>query len=55
VPAGTGYLVGDIKIGDRPIEFGGQLAGFVSIKLMALACGFGKAQANPFTVCKEQS
>jgi hypothetical protein len=26
VPAGEGFVVGDIRIGGRPVEYGGQLA-----------------------------
>lgn len=36
VPKGRNYVVGDIKIGGAPIEWGGQLAGRVRIRIDAL-------------------
>jgi hypothetical protein len=36
VPPGGGYVVGDIKIGGRPIEFGGQVAERVQVWISAL-------------------
>jgi hypothetical protein len=36
VPKGRGYVVGDIKAGNRPILFGGQLAQRVRIRIDAL-------------------
>ena len=36
VPKARGYVVGDIKIGGAPIEWGGQLAGRVRIRIDAL-------------------
>ena len=54
VPDGKGYVVGDINIGDRPIEFGGQIADFISIKVTGVACRFGHSAGAPFTVCKGQ-
>lgn len=52
VPAEKGYVVGDITVAGQPIEFGGQIGDFVSIKLVGLACRIGQSQAKPFTVCK---
>jgi hypothetical protein len=46
------YVVGDIRINGRPIEFGAQIADFVSVKLVGIACRFGKSRGAPFTVCK---
>ena len=37
VPAGAGFVVGDIRIGGRPVEFGGQLAEHVTVKIVGLA------------------
>jgi hypothetical protein len=37
VPAERGYTVGDVRIGDRPIRFGAQLADRVQVRLTALA------------------
>jgi hypothetical protein len=36
VPEGRGYVVGDIRIGGEPIEFGGQLAVRVPIRIEAV-------------------
>ncbi len=41
VPADAGFLVGDIEIAGRPIEYGAQLADNVQIKVTAVACDFG--------------
>ena len=37
VPAGAGFVVGDIKIGGHPIEFGGQVAEHITVSLMGTA------------------
>lgn len=42
VPEGRGFVVGDIKINNRPIEFGGQIADFIRVKLVGLAHEFGR-------------
>jgi hypothetical protein len=52
VPASKGYAVGDITIADQPIEFGAQLADFVSVKIVAAQCRIGQSVGKPFTVCK---
>jgi hypothetical protein len=52
VPADKGFVVGDMTINDQPIEFGAQIADFVSVKVVGLACNFGKSKGQPFTVCK---
>jgi hypothetical protein len=36
VPAAEGFAVGDLKIGGRPIEYGGQLADHLTVKLTLL-------------------
>jgi hypothetical protein len=41
VPASKGYAVGDIKIGGAAIEFGGQIAEHVTVKLTGIACRQG--------------
>ncbi|MGH2840049.1 MAG: hypothetical protein ACRDKY_04400 [Solirubrobacteraceae bacterium] len=41
VPADAGFVVGDIEIAGRPIEYGAQLADNVQIKLTAVASAFG--------------
>jgi hypothetical protein len=52
VPPGKGYLVGDITIADQPIQFGGQLADFLSVKIVGSASRIGKSKGKPFTICK---
>ncbi|MFL5543017.1 MAG: hypothetical protein ACJ8J0_28840 [Longimicrobiaceae bacterium] len=37
VPAGEGFVVGDIRIGGRPIEFGGQIAEHVTCTIAGVA------------------
>jgi hypothetical protein len=37
VPAGEGFVVGDIRIGGRPIEFGGQIAEHVTCAIGGVA------------------
>jgi hypothetical protein len=52
VPADKGYVVGDITIDEDAIEFGGQLADFLSVKIIGTACRIGKSTGQPFTVCR---
>ena len=47
VPAGKGYVVGDIKINGRNIDFGAQITDFITIKLTGLATRIGKSAAGP--------
>jgi hypothetical protein len=37
VPAGEGFVVGDIRIGGRPIEWGGQIAEHVTCTIVGIA------------------
>jgi hypothetical protein len=37
VPAGAGFVVGDIRIGGRPIEYGGQIAEHVTVTIAGVA------------------
>jgi hypothetical protein len=53
VPAGRNFTVGDITIGGKPIEFGAQIADFITIKLMAVARRLGRSTAQPQTACAE--
>ena len=41
VPSTAAYTVGDIKIGGQPLEFGGQLAEQITMKLTGIACRKG--------------
>jgi hypothetical protein len=47
VPAAEGYSVSDIKIGNDKIEFGGQIAEFVTVKLTGVACREGHFHNQP--------
>jgi hypothetical protein len=53
VPPEKGFSVGDITISGRPIEFGAQIADFITIKLTGIACRFGRSTAEPQTSCVE--
>src|ERR1051326_1134427 len=54
VPADKGFTVGDININDNPIEFGAQIADFITIKLTGLATRFGQSTAVPLNGCVEK-
>jgi len=54
VPSGKGFVVGDITIGGNAIEFGGQIADFIHIKVTGLACRFGQSTVPPMTSCFRQ-
>jgi hypothetical protein len=47
VPAGKGFEVGDLKIGGRPIEYAGQLAKLMTVKLVGLAAGLDSFANHP--------
>jgi hypothetical protein len=49
VPADKGFTVSDITILGQPINFGAQIADFISIKLTAVACRFGQSTAEPMS------
>jgi hypothetical protein len=55
VPPDKGYTVGDITINGRPIEYGGQIADFVSIKLTGLATRFNQSTVQPMTGCRRRA
>jgi hypothetical protein len=44
---GRPFVVGDISIGGRPIEFGGQVAEFVTMRLTGVACRKGGLDNPP--------
>jgi hypothetical protein len=50
VPAGTGYTVGDLTIGGEAIEWGGQIAECITVKLVGAAARLGSVQNAP-TAC----
>lgn len=45
---GKDYVVGDITINDSPIQFGGQIADFIKIKLTAVADALNLGKATSF-------
>jgi hypothetical protein len=47
VPAGRGFVAGDVRINGRNIEFGSQIADFITIKLTGLATRFGTGTPPP--------
>ena len=47
VPASNGYSVSDIKIGGIPIQFGGQIAEHILMKLTGVACRVGTSHNAP--------
>lgn len=51
VPKNKGYVVDDIKIRGQAIEFGAQIADFVSIKITGVATRFGQSTAAPVNRC----
>ncbi|MFF2041754.1 hypothetical protein ACFVVX_15070 [Kitasatospora sp. NPDC058170] len=51
VPQDQGFTVGDITINGKPIQFGAQIADFITIKLTAVACRFGLSTTAPRTTC----
>jgi hypothetical protein len=54
VPASEGFTVGDITIDGQAIEFGGQIAEHITMKLTGLAFGKGQIQ-NPPQQCVAQN
>jgi hypothetical protein len=51
VPAGKGFVVGDITINGNPIEFGAQIADFITIKIIGQACRIGQNNVADATTC----
>ncbi len=47
VPEGRNYVVGDIQIGGDPIEYGGQIADSMLVKLTGIAFGQGGTNNQP--------
>jgi hypothetical protein len=47
VPERAGYVVGDLTIGGVPIEYGGQIAECITVKLVGAAAGLGSVQNTP--------
>jgi hypothetical protein len=55
VPAGKNFVVGDIKIAGRSIDFGGQVADFITIKLTGIAARIGASTVAPMTGCVQSA
>lgn len=53
VPASAGFVVGDMTIGGRKVEFGGQVAEHVTMKVVGVACRAGSFSNTPLT-CGEE-
>ncbi|MER9064382.1 phospholipase D-like domain-containing protein [Mesorhizobium sp. M0698] len=51
VPPERGYFVGDVKIDGRPIQFGAQIADFITIKLEGLATRIGQSTVAAVEGC----
>jgi hypothetical protein len=54
VPADRNFVVGDITIGGRPIEFAAQMADFITIKLTGVGTRFGQSTVTPMTSCRRR-
>jgi hypothetical protein len=52
VPAGKGFVVGDIAINGTPIQFGAQIADFITIKIVGQAYRLGQNHTPPATRCE---
>jgi hypothetical protein len=55
VPADRGFVVGDITINGRPVQFGGQIADFITIKLTGVGTRFGQSTVAPMTACRRRA
>jgi len=51
VPAGKNYVLGDVKIAGRPIQFGGQVVDHIQMTIRALAARIGQSTAQPVQGC----
>ncbi|GAA2280382.1 hypothetical protein GCM10010430_77910 [Kitasatospora cystarginea] len=51
VPQDKGFTVGDITINGTPIQYGAQIADYITIRLSAVACRFGQSTTPPKTAC----
>jgi hypothetical protein len=49
VPAAAGFVVGDILIANKPIEYGGQIAENINVGLFGLLCRQGQSHCPSFT------
>lgn len=51
VPEGAGYVVGDITIGGRPIEYGAQIVDFIRVRLTGVAHSVDRDNRDPAPFC----
>jgi hypothetical protein len=51
VPAGKNYVLGDVSIDGRPIEFGAQVADRIQMTIRAVATRIGQSNAVPVRGC----
>jgi hypothetical protein len=51
VPKAKNFTVSDITINGVPIDFGAQIADFITIKIVGQACRLGQNQTPPVTQC----
>ena len=52
VPAERGYGIGDIRIAGKPIEFGAQIADYITMKLEGVATRIGQSTAEVVSGCR---
>ena len=55
VPAGRGYVVGDIRINGSKIDFGAQIADHITMKLTGMATRLGQSTVVPTNGCVAQA
>ncbi|WP_218578331.1 hypothetical protein [Vineibacter terrae] len=55
VPAEHGFAVSDIKINGKPIQYGAQIADFITMKLTGVATRLGAANYPPLSGCKRRA
>ena len=55
VPSARGFVVGDITINGKRIEFGAQIADFITIKLTGLATRIGASTVKPVKGCVQSA
>ena len=54
VPSNRDFVVGDIKIDGRNIEYGSQIADKIKIKLTGIAHKFGQSPVQPMRGCRRE-
>ena len=55
VPSGKPYVLGDVTIDGRNIQFGGQVADRIQMSIRAVACRIGQSPAQPVQGCVGQA